>query len=464
MLWNTVFMRRRFVLLTVTFCLGFGLLVTTSLKQAHATEWCQPNKVVFEQAGLGLPSLDIRKTVINMVLSATTDGPAVASFGMPFDQVMGCSQWYFESGRGGSDFTHLGTEIKNSCPGLVATEADCAKMFEVWGTNTSQAYKGVNRTAGSLLGITNFIAGVGYNEPAPVNLAFYWNDTIRNVPLINTTLAAEPQVKYSYAPFISFVLNFWKVTRNLAYGMLSIVMLSVGVAIMLRKKLPPQTVVTAQYALPRIVMAVILITFSYPIGAILASSTKYLLALTNGLIYDVMQSTGVTTLTALAGISTTVILLLVSILMAMGGGILLLIVLSIILFAAMLLYGFVWLKAMMLYVKLIISIIFAPFAFVMGAIPGNEAQTSKWFKSAVSNMLGYVLSVAYAHMIIAILLIAIHSGISSDALGTGSTIGGIIAIIFFPVFLLYGFIQATKVPAKISAMIMGEDKRSSGRR
>lgn len=408
-----------------------------------------------------LPSIDMRKTVMNMILAASTDAPAAATTGMTHDQMMGCARWYFSSGQGGSDFSYLGDAISRDCPTMTAT--DCSDMFSLYGGSTKAGFNR-DRVSGSLLGITNFLTGVGYNEPVPVNLAYFWNDSIKSIPFASSALAAD--VRYGNAPFITFVLGFWKVTRNLAYGMLSIVMLVVGVSIMMRKKLPPQLVVTAQYALPRIVLAVILITFSYPIGALLASSTKFLLALTNGLIYDVMQSTGITSLTVVlgGGISAVVLLIITLILSIWGAGFVALIVTGILLFAAVLLYGLIWLRAMMLYIKLIISIIFAPFAFVLGAIPGNEANTSKWFRSAISNVLGYVLSVAYAHMVIALLLIAVHNGFSAEGIGAGATVGGILVAAFFPVFLVYGFIQAIKVPAKINAVIMGEDGKSRGRR
>jgi len=361
-------------------------------------------------------------------------------------------------------FTDSGCETAKPDP----TCSDFTQTYDgkVTGLPGTRAF---NKTqiSGSLIGVANYLQGAVENEPVPVNLAYFWNDSIRNVPLASQALAAD--VQYGNALFIGFVLEIWKVTRNLSYGILSIVMLVVGVSIMMRKKLSPQLAVTAQYALPRIVLAVILITFSYPIGAVMASSMRFFKDLSVGLLQNVQTSAliGTTISTtgsaSLSGIGLVALLLLVLALAGTGIGVVAVIATVLLIAVAVVLWVFVYIKAAMLYIKLVLSIVFAPFAFALGAIPGNETSTSKWLKSALSNVLGYVLSIAYAHMILVIITIAIAKGFSASTFG-GPTTGAIIVAIFAPVFVVYGLIQATKVPAKISAMIMGEDKKPGGRR
>lgn len=74
----------------------------------------------------------------------------------------------------------------------------------------------------------------------------------------------------AYAQGVGFsglepLLPIWKAFRNIAYILLAIILIAVGFMVMLRKKIDPKTVVTVQNSLPRIVVALILITFSYAI-------------------------------------------------------------------------------------------------------------------------------------------------------------------------------------------------------
>lgn len=74
----------------------------------------------------------------------------------------------------------------------------------------------------------------------------------------------------TYAQGVGFtgmtaLLPIWKAFRNVAYGIIAIVLIIVGFMVMLRKKIDPKTVVTVQNSIPRIVIALILVTFSYAI-------------------------------------------------------------------------------------------------------------------------------------------------------------------------------------------------------
>ena len=65
------------------------------------------------------------------------------------------------------------------------------------------------------------------------------------------------------------VLGLWKSFRNSAYIIFALILVFVGFAVMFRLKINPQTVVTIQSAIPKIIIALILITFSYAIGGFL---------------------------------------------------------------------------------------------------------------------------------------------------------------------------------------------------
>mgnify|MGYP001598230729 CR=1 FL=1 len=76
--------------------------------------------------------------------------------------------------------------------------------------------------------------------------------------------------KQTYAQGAGFtglrpLLGIWKVFRNIAYGIIAIIIVVVGFMVMLRTKIDPKTVVSVQNAIPKIVWALILVTFSYAI-------------------------------------------------------------------------------------------------------------------------------------------------------------------------------------------------------
>ena len=65
------------------------------------------------------------------------------------------------------------------------------------------------------------------------------------------------------------VLKLWQISRNLSYLAFILVFIAIGFMIMLRAKISPQAVITAQAALPGLVIGLILVTFSYFISALL---------------------------------------------------------------------------------------------------------------------------------------------------------------------------------------------------
>ncbi len=80
--------------------------------------------------------------------------------------------------------------------------------------------------------------------------------------------------KSAYAQGIGFqgldpILPIWKAFRNISYGFIIIVMILVGFMMMFRMKIDPRTVVTVQNAIPRIIITLISITFSYAIVGIM---------------------------------------------------------------------------------------------------------------------------------------------------------------------------------------------------
>lgn len=100
-------------------------------------------------------------------------------------------------------------------------------------------------------------------------------------------------VKPAYAQGIGFaglspIIGIWRAFRNIAYGFLIVVLMVVGFMVMFRMKIDPRTVVSIQSALPRIVVTLILITFSYAIVGLLIDFMYILIFLFMG----AMRATG----------------------------------------------------------------------------------------------------------------------------------------------------------------------------
>jgi hypothetical protein len=78
-------------------------------------------------------------------------------------------------------------------------------------------------------------------------------------------------VPQAYAQGIGFaglnpILQLWKAFRNLAYFCFIIIFIVIGFMIMFRQKIDAHTVVSVQLALPKLIVTLLLITFSYAIA------------------------------------------------------------------------------------------------------------------------------------------------------------------------------------------------------
>ncbi|MBU2577532.1 hypothetical protein KKA69_01740 [Patescibacteria group bacterium] len=75
------------------------------------------------------------------------------------------------------------------------------------------------------------------------------------------------------------ILDIWKTFRNAAYILMVFAFIGIGFAIMFRVKLDPKTVITIQNAIPRFVIGLILITFSYAIAGLLIDLMRVISAI-----------------------------------------------------------------------------------------------------------------------------------------------------------------------------------------
>ncbi len=107
------------------------------------------------------------------------------------------------------------------------------------------------------------VAGLYANPPASGYT--YFADVINNFSIAKPAYA---QTGYGYTA-LSPILEIWRHFRDFTYLFFVVILVVAGFGIMFRWKLNPQTVITIQSALPRIVIALILVTFSYAIAGLM---------------------------------------------------------------------------------------------------------------------------------------------------------------------------------------------------
>lgn len=200
------------------------------------------------------------------------------------------------------------------------------------------------------------------------------------------------------------ILDTWKTFRNLAYLLFVVVFLAIGFLIMTRQKAGGQTVITAQQAIPHIIIALILVTFSYAIAGLLIDLMYLvmylLLALFNrdeatflnqnfislgwlmissgaGAAYEAVESFSDVMTANMAGWFTDTVTVL--------GGVTLMVVIAVTIALKVMQLFFELLKT---YVSIILSIAFSPIMLAIGAIPGKDTF-KQWITDLIGNLAAF---------------------------------------------------------------------------
>lgn len=97
----------------------------------------------------------------------------------------------------------------------------------------------------------------------------------------------------AYAQGVGFVgllplFPLWAAFRNIAYSILIIVMFVIGFMVIFRMKIDPKTVISIQAAIPKIIVALLLITFSYAIAGFLIDLMYVFMALAINIIANAL--------------------------------------------------------------------------------------------------------------------------------------------------------------------------------
>lgn len=241
---------------------------------------------------------------------------------------------------------------------------------------------------------------------------------------LRENIGAPFGVQKAYAQGLGFsslrpVLELWRLFRNLAYFFFVVIFIIIGFLIMFRSKIGGQTAVTVQQALPKIVISLILVTFSYAIAGLMIDIMYLLMYLIIGVFQGVFPGGSIDVgggtsqpltevafrndiftngirLTSVAGdIASSMGTIVNNILnnlgwstatagiVSFGAGVIFLLILIVAIIISLFRVFFALLQA---YISIFFLVIFGPIQLLIGALPGQNTFGS-WIKGLVENLL-----------------------------------------------------------------------------
>ena len=311
--------------------------------------------------------------------------------------------------------------LPNTLGGQINTALDilgCTRTVDPEKCDPNTALNGISIMTASLFAVP------------PASGIYYAQDLLQNAGFLAKPAYAQGLGFAGLAP----ILPIWKVTRNIAYTVIIIVMIVIGFMVIFRMKIDPKTVISVQAALPRIVLALLLITLSYAIVGFLVDFMYVSMAIVIGILAEGMgEATRIPEIQTYfltadvgdlfkhvmgggfsavedfilknseayvggsAGIMVALKVLATS--MKYGwvgfwGTSLLGLILLLVIFLG-LLFTFIRIFMLLLnsYIQLLVAVILGPFQLLMEAIPGKTAFAD-WIMNVISNLVVFPATVA----------------------------------------------------------------------
>lgn len=147
----------------------------------------------------------------------------------------------------------------------------CAMIGEACTNNPADGDKNFNH---SIFGHMANLIVLPYTNPPASGL--YWAYSgLQNAGFVPKTYAAEGIGFAAIKPFA----KIWGVFRDVSYMVLVLILIAIGFMIMFRMKINPQTIISVENALPRVVISLLLITFSFAIAGLLIDIMYIIIAL-----------------------------------------------------------------------------------------------------------------------------------------------------------------------------------------
>jgi hypothetical protein len=214
--------------------------------------------------------------------------------------------------------------------------------------------------------------------------------------------------------------------RNIVYLLLILIFVIIGMGIMLRLHIDPRTVMTIQNQLPKIIVGILAITFSFAIAgflidimwvtiylfaSVLASTGNFinsdnLIAVTQAsdpffAVNSAYQDFGITSMSfQVAGAFSSLIVDMITpalgdILSNILGGLITGLGTIIIFIAILIVLIRLWISLILAYVYIILDVIFAPFFILAGLVPGSSLGLGSWLRDLIANLAVFPMTIAF---------------------------------------------------------------------
>lgn len=180
---------------------------------------------------------------------------------------------FFES-QSNSVFTCLNSGDIGSCVGDLAKE-DALTYFG--GSIQNTHHGSVGSVWASIFSDNRPISGISYVK----NKLHKFNPA--------PSVKAQENVGIGYEALGS-VQSFWVAVRDIAFGLFILAVIVLAFMIMFRVKISPQVVITIQSAIPKVIVSLVLVTFSYAIAGFLIDLMYLILGIVSMLFLPIVQS------------------------------------------------------------------------------------------------------------------------------------------------------------------------------
>lgn len=269
-----------------------------------------------------------------------------------------------------------------------------------------------------VLGGMAMTVGAVYDSPPNIHLADHFKRRLSNnllSPAAYATVGTE---------LLHPIEEVWAKMRDIAFGLFTLVMVVIAIMIIMKKEITPRVVVTAASAIPRLIVAIVLIHFSFAIVALfidlfvvwLPTLIETLLGF--GTLLDQLKASfgeaaesGGTALASLWGDwGSFFVFGILQGIRAYFSALTALFFIILMAIAAIVVLGFVLIQLLYRYARILILTVFGPLLLLLGALPGQEGATTNWIKELAVNTLVFP-------GILLVFFISLH-------LLTAATIGG----------------------------------------
>ena len=261
---------------------------------------------------------------------------------------------------------------------------------------------------GGVLGFTTKSIASLYNIPI---------SGVEYLAYVKDNFFGKPTYAATGSEGMSYLIPLWKGFRNVTYILFSVVFVVIGIMIMLRIKISPQAVINIQSALPKLITALILVTFSYAIVGLLIDLSYVIAGLgisivskASGFNYDVMKTIDKPMVAAklfglapfgaatiIASLVAGICLLIPGIGFIVTGVAFILVFLGLIIFVFIQVFKF-FIALIKCYVSIILKTIIAPLEIALGAIPNVKMGFGSWFVDILANVMVFPITLVFLVM------------------------------------------------------------------